>query len=285
MPDGPGYHNRQHALATKICNLLRSLSPSTYDEIAPKIAYWIEYVITEQFTTIDDLVERVSSMAWGVGSYSDISRFLKEFHDAPHRSESARSFVDQLCTHVLRWFAIAAVEDLHALSYVNTSSVTNDGWKGFARAASFVGHLIDCGLINHDLARRHLIKPLITHRGYDHSRARAIYELFIVPGSALLQGLLEPGDVQVCFEMLDTLGNTSHQNYHKFGDSQAYYEILDTRSGVPFQSSGERAKFYAAKLNVRCDPHFDNLHYDLTCTAGTSGDPCCVVAAQGRGRE
>jgi hypothetical protein len=37
-----------------------------------------------------------------------------------------RSFVDQLCTHVLRWFLIAAAEDLHAHSYSNNSSVTNE---------------------------------------------------------------------------------------------------------------------------------------------------------------
>jgi hypothetical protein len=63
MPDGPGYHNRQLALAAKIRALLCSLSPSTYEEIAPNIEYWIEYGITEQFTTIDDLVERVSSVS------------------------------------------------------------------------------------------------------------------------------------------------------------------------------------------------------------------------------
>jgi hypothetical protein len=57
MPYRPGYHNHQPALVAKICNLLYSLNPSTYGEIALKIEYWIEYVITEQFTTTDDLVE------------------------------------------------------------------------------------------------------------------------------------------------------------------------------------------------------------------------------------
>ena len=285
MPDGPGYHNRQPILAAKICSLLSSLSPSTYDEIAPKIGYWIEYVIAEQFMTIDDLVERVSSVAWGGGPYSDISRFLKEFRDAPHRSEPMRSFVDQLCTHVLRWFAMAAAEDLSASSIANASSTANGGWSGFARAASFVGHLIECGLISHDLVRRHLIKPLISHYDYDHYRARAIYELFAVPGNALLQGLLEPGDVRVCFERLDMLGNIFHQQHSQFGDCLAYYQIFCTLSGAGgLQSVEEGVELYKAKLNVRCDYHLGESHYDLTCVPGTSRDPCCLVAAQGRGR-
>jgi allophanate hydrolase subunit 1 len=88
IPDKPGWHNRWPVLAAKIRSLLYSLSPSTNDETAPKIQYWIEYVIAEEFTTIDDLVERVSSVAWGYrGSRSNISRFLKELRDAPHRSE------------------------------------------------------------------------------------------------------------------------------------------------------------------------------------------------------
>jgi hypothetical protein len=282
MPNGPGYHNRQPALAAKIRNLLRSLSPSTYNEVAPKIEYWIEYVIAEEFTTIDDLVEQVSPVAWGVGSYSDISRFLKEFRDTPRRSESMRSFVDQLCTYVLRWFAIAAAEDIPTSSNADDSSVTTGGWSGFARAASFVGHLIECGLISHDLARRHLVKPLITHFSYDHYRARAIYELFNVPGNSLLQGLLDPGDVQVCFKMLDILGNISHQRHSKFGDTQACHQIFYTLSGaVPLQTIDEGAKLYTAKLNVRCDPHLDESYYDLTCVPGTSRDPCSVVVAQG----
>jgi hypothetical protein len=282
MSDGPGYHNRQPAIATKICSLLSYLNPSTYDEIAPKIEYWIEYVITEQFTTIDDLVKRVSSVAWGAGCYSSISRFLKEFHDAPHRSELMRSFVEQLCTHVLRWFTIAAVEDLPE-SHLG-SSVASGGWSGFVCAASFVGHLIECGLLSHDLVRRHLVKPLITHHGYDHCRARAIYELFVVPGNALLQGLLEPGDVQVCFERLDTLGDTILQGRHR---TQLYvcFQILEALGGPRVSDTPDRgAGLYVAKLNVRRGSRIDASHYDLTCTTGTSRDTCCVVIARGGGR-
>jgi hypothetical protein len=47
MSSRPGYHNRQPVLAANICNLFYSLDSSTYGEIAPKIEYWIEYVITE----------------------------------------------------------------------------------------------------------------------------------------------------------------------------------------------------------------------------------------------
>jgi hypothetical protein len=237
MSDIPGYHNRQFVLATKICNLFCSLTSSTYDEIAPKAEYWIEYVITEQLTTTGDLVERVSSMAWANrGSRSDISRFLKEFRDAPHRSEPLRSFVDELCLHVLRWFAIAAADDLNF--YWNGPSVACGGKDGFLRVALFVGNLIECGLFGHDLVRRHLIKPLVTHHDYDSNRARAIYQLFVVAGETLLQGLLEPEDVEVCFEILDTLDE-------------------------------EGAELDTTRLEVRCDSRFDASHYDLTCSSGT----------------
>ena len=283
--DGPGYHNRQTALATKICSLLRSLSPSTYDEVAPKIEYWIEYVITEQFTTIDDLVERVSSVAWSAGSQSDISRFLKEFRDSPHRSEPMKSFVDQLCTYVLRWFAISAAEDLQTSSDVDDSSVTSGGWSGFTSAASFVGHLIERGLLGHDLVGRHLIKPLITHHSYDHYRARAIYELFVAAGSTLLQGLLEPGDVQVCFERLATLGDTFLQDDSHHARLQVCSQILHTLGGAEvLNTPGRGAELYAGKLNVWCGSRIDGPHYDLTYAPGISRDTCCMVAAQGRGR-
>ena len=249
----PGYHNRQPVLATKICHLLRSLSPPTYDEIAPKIEYWIEYGITEQFTTTDDLVERLSFVAWDCDEPRHIVRFFKEFRDASHRSERMRSFVDDLTIHVLRWFAIAAADNF-AFGYAYTYNYgyrTNyhrsydynfnwdvpvtpgGGWSGFPRAASFVGHLIECGLLDHDLVRRHIIKPLITHLGYNNSRAEAIYNLFVVAGNTLLQGLLEPGDVQVCFETLGT---------------------YCARTGGP----------EAAKLNVRCDSRLNPLHCNLT---------------------
>jgi hypothetical protein len=250
MLDGPGFHNRQPIIAAKIRRLLHFLSPSTYDEIAPKIEYWIEYVITEQFTTINDLVERVSAVAWEkCASRSDISRFLKEFRDAPHRSERTRSFVDELCLHILRWFAIAAAEDLPASGHL---SVMNGGKEGFTRAALFVGHLIKCGLLNHDLVRRHLIKPLVAHHGYDNHRAKAIYRIFVVAGNTLLQGLLEPKDVQVCFEILDILR--------------------------------EGAELKTERLNVRCDSRPDASCYDLTCTPGTSRDPHYAAAVQGGGR-
>ena len=251
MSAEPGYHNRQPILAANIRNLLSSLSPSTYNEIAPKIEYWIEYVIVEQFMTTDDLVERVSSLAWeDRAAYSDILRLLKDFRGAPHRSEAVRSFVVQLCTHVLRWFAIAAAEDF-SIPW-GTSSVASGGGEGFVRAAMFVGYLIECGLLSHDLVRRHLIKPLVTHRCYGSYRARAIYQLFLIAGNTLLQGLLEPGDVQVCFGILDAL-------------------------------KGECA-LNTTRLNVRCNSRLNALCYDPTCVPGTSRDPCCVVAAQGRGR-
>jgi hypothetical protein len=264
MSSEPGYHNRQPVLAENICNLLYSLSPSTYDEIAPKIEYWIECVIAEQFTTVDDLVERVSSVAWeDRGSQSDISRFLKEFRDAPHRSEGTRSFVDGLCLHVLRWFAVASVEDLWKNWHPHTSLVSKRGGPGFIHAASFVGHLIERGLVGRELARRYLFKPLTTYY-YDKDnfskqsiRANALYKLFTA-GNALLQGLLEPEDVQVCFEKLETWTTLGEING---------LELLD-----------------AARLNVRCDSRFDPSHHNLTHRPGTSRDPCCLVAAQRGGR-
>ena len=260
MPNGPGYHRRQPVLAEKICSLLSSLNPSTYDEIAPKIEYWIEYVITEQFTTTDDLVERVSPVVWSCGPH--VSRFLKQFRDAPHRSERARSFVDKLCLHLLRWFAIASTENLGLNG--GQAEVSKHGGIGYICAASFVGHLIECGLLGHDLVRQHLVKPLITHHYADGKsackfvRANAIYQLFIAAGNTLLQGPLEPEDVRVCFETLDT---------------QFYYSI------------GGLAGFDAARLNVRCESRLDSLHYNLTCAPGTSRDPRHMVATQRGGTE
>jgi len=236
MSEEPGYHNRQLALATTIRGMLCDLGPSTYNEIAPNIAYWIEYGITGEFATTDDLVERVSPVAWGrYGSDSDISRFLKEFRDAPHRSEQARSFVDKLCRFILRWFAIGSVENVQA--DCRWSNVSPDGSYGFIHAASFVGHLIDCGLLGHDLVRQNLVKPLISHHYYNDNgpgkavRANAIYRLFIAAGNTLLQGVLEPEDVQVCFETVD---------------SQITLERIQ---GLD-----------AARLNVRCDSRFGASH-------------------------
>jgi len=254
MSNGYDDDNLQPVLAQKICNLLYDLGPSTYDEIAPKVEYWIEYVLAEHFTTTDGLVQRVSPMAWDSrGSHSDISRFLKEFRDAPHRSEQARSFVDKLCPLVLRWFAIASVENLRMGDH--WSNVATFGGNTFIRAASFVGHLIESGLLGHDLVRRHLVKPLIAHHYTDDNgpgkavRANAIYQLLIAAGNTLLQGVLEPGDVQVCFKTLD--GQTA---------------------------IGGIAGLDVARLNVRCDSRPDALHWDLTCVLGTSRDSCCMVA-------
>jgi len=206
LSDEPGYHNRQPILAANISDLLCSLNSSTYGEIAPKIEYWIEYVFREGFATVGELVEEVSSRLWNLGG-PHVARFFKEFFDAPHRSEQARSFVDKLCERVLRWFAVASAEDLSP----HYGRVSKGGWNGLRRAASFVGHLIEYGLLGHDLVRRHLIKPLIAYHYASDSnstmksaRASAIYQLFVAAGNTLLQGLLEPEDVQVCFELLDT---------------------------------------------------------------------------------
>jgi hypothetical protein len=122
----------------------------------------------------DDLVERVSAVAWApCSSRSDISRFLKEFHDAPHRSERARSFVERVVpprSSVVRDSCSRGPPRIAPGSPLCRRMVD---WKASVRAASFVGHLIECGLLSHDLVRRHLIKPLITHHGYDHYRAKS----------------------------------------------------------------------------------------------------------------
>ena len=106
ISDRPGLHNRQGPISSKIRRLLVSLTrkPSEYDQITPKIEHWIEYVLRENFAIVDELVEGDSYAAWeSVGSFASVARFLKEFRDAPHRSEQARTFVTQLCIHVLRW--------------------------------------------------------------------------------------------------------------------------------------------------------------------------------------
>ena len=209
MPSG--YHNREDVLAANIRRLLTSLRPPVYDKIATKAEYWIEYAITERLTTPEDLAERVSSVAWSFeDENSDIPRFLKEFRDAPHRSQRIKSFVPQLCLHTLRWLAVASADSF--LPFESGLAVAIGGAKGFVRAASFVGHLIECGLFGPELARRHL-KPLTAHYYHDCqgdvvdqslcTRANAIYQLFTVAGNSLLRGLLEPEDVQDCFELLE----------------------------------------------------------------------------------
>lgn len=207
----PWYRNRKEPICKKIRSLLVLLTygPSNYDQIAPKIEYWIEYALREDFVTVDELVEGVSYVAWDDGgSFSFVGRFLKEFQDTPHRSEHSRSFVSKLCRHVFLWFAVASSEDL----YFNWTAgpVSGAGGNGFIRAASFVGHLIEQDLLGPDLVRRHLVKPLTNHH-HDHGdgysptdvRANAIYKLLTAAGNASLQGLFEPEDVQVCFQILD----------------------------------------------------------------------------------
>jgi len=205
------FHIRGHYIALKIRSLLVSLTtePSEYDEIAPKVEHWIEYVLREQFTTVDELVEGVSQVAWdGGATYANVARFFKEFADALHRSEQARSFVYKLCEHVLRWFAIASAGSLPTNPVYFSASVASYGGNGFIGAASFVGHLIKWGLLSDELVRRHLVKPLIAHHytnPSDHGRfvrATAIYRLFVAAGDTLLQGLLEPEDVLACFKTL-----------------------------------------------------------------------------------
>ena len=209
----PGYHNRQITICSKIRSLLIALAnePSKYDQIAPKIEYWIEYVLREDFATVDQLVEGVSGVAWEgtSGSYSSVGRFLKEFYDAPHHSEQAKSFVSQLCPYVLRRFAIGSTEDLVNSAYAKRWVSNSIG--GFISAASFVGHLIEWKLLSHELVQRHLTKSLTNHHDDDNrdpktpgaTRAFAIYNLLTAAGDTLLQGLLEPNDVRACFDILD----------------------------------------------------------------------------------
>ena len=217
MASNPGYHHHKTVLATNISDLFCALGPSTYDEAAPKIEYWIEHVITEQFMTADDLAERLSPLAWKLlpeNHRSAIPRFLKEFHDAPNRSKGAKSFVDEFCFRVLRWFTVA-LADSFSMSYgPNYSVLPSEGGKAFICAASFVGHLIERDLLSRELVWRYL-KPLAP--GYNGNqrwngvcngvdpviRASAIYQLFTTAGNTLLQGLLEPGDVQIWFEILN----------------------------------------------------------------------------------
>ena len=212
MTEGPGFHNRGYHILSTIRSLLIYLTnvdePSKYDKSAPVVEYWIEYVLREQFTTVDELVEGISQIAWDQGqSFANIARFLKEFQAAPHRSEQARSFVDKLCEHVLRWFAIASVTPNLQMDLTRHSlphAVAINGGRGLIRAASFVGCLIEQDLLSHELVRRHLVKPLITHNYMIAGRVEAIYQLFASAGNTLICGLLEPEDVQICFDALHT---------------------------------------------------------------------------------
>ena len=77
-------------------------------------------------------------------------------------------------------------------------------------AASFVGHLIEHDLLDRKLVRQHLIKPLILHyypspgTQEEIVRINAIFRLFVAAGNTLVQGLLEPDDARVCFDILET---------------------------------------------------------------------------------
>ena len=210
MSGAPGYHNRGIVIAAKISNLLCSLGPATYEDLSPKIEFWIESALTEQSVNAEGLVDHLSSTIW-VSRSSDAAaaRFLKEFRDAPHRSEQAKSFVDKFCARVLRLFAAASAEDLASWDMYSRYRVASRGGEGFVYAASLVGHLTECGVLDHELVPRYLIKPLIAHH-YTNAedfgrsfRAMAIYQIFAAAKNTLLQGLLEAEDVEACFKTLD----------------------------------------------------------------------------------
>ena len=137
-----------------------------------------------------------------------IARFLKEFRDVPHRSEQARSFADKLCEHILRWFAIVSVENLSLDEQPDLVGNARDGGCPIG-TASLVGQLIEHDMLSHGLVQRHLVKPLIAHHYSDRDdversiRTMAIYHLFNTAGNTLLQGVLDPEDVQDCFKALD----------------------------------------------------------------------------------
>ena len=174
------------------------------------IESWIEVALTQELTTVDELIGRVSDLAWvgsRNGSHSSFARFLVEFRDSPRRSAQARSFVDGICTRIFRWFVAASADDL-SRNWGHGRTARNGG-NGFIEGASIVGHLIEHRLLDHQLVRLYLIKRLTHH--YPHPqgwartvRAAAIYRLFAVAGNTLLRGVLEPEDVRVCFEMLET---------------------------------------------------------------------------------
>ena len=210
----PSYDHRQVVIIPKICSLLRSLGPSTYDDVAPKVEYWIECALNDHSIPVGQLAEQVASVPWtsSHGSHASVVRFLKEFRDALHRSEQAKTFINDLCTHVLRWFTAASAEDAITMEQGmmwSGSWVVMHGGRGFISAASFVGNLVERGLLSHDLVRRLLVKSLIAHHYTDRDgvqksvRAMAIYKLFVTAGNTLLQGLLDPEDVEACFKTLD----------------------------------------------------------------------------------
>lgn len=157
-------------------------------------------------TTVE-LADRLTSVTWDSrGSKPDISRFLKEFRG---RSEQASAFIDKLCLSILQWFSVASSEVIWGGNWFKSLASENGG-TGLLTAASFAGHLIECGLIDHELVRRYIIKPLTTHY-YNKSdfkkqtpRAHTLYMLFTTAGTTLLRGFLEPEEVQECFDKFKT---------------------------------------------------------------------------------
>ena len=252
------YDNRGTGVSARIYSLLSYLDTPTYDELAPKIEYWIELALTQQLTTVGELVDHLSILPWTIYRCpTSFARFLKEFRDSPRRSAQARSFVDKFCTRVFVWFAAASAEDL-AMDWQN-DMVASGGGYGSIEAASFVGHLIERDLVDHELVRLHLIKSLTIHyypqpdRPEETVRVSAICRLFVAAGSTLVQGLLDPEDVQVCFRTLENR----------------------------LSRHGTTAGLSRPKLEVQCVAH-TNVSYQnpLTRGPGTSRAPCRVVAAE-----
>jgi len=244
------YQNRGISVSERIFWLFSCLNTQTYDEVAPKIEYWSELALTQGFTTVDKLVEDVSGLAWTTSRCpASSARFLKEFRDSSRRSTQAKSFVDEFCIRVFLWFAAASAEDLGMNGH--SGRVASGGGYGFIEAASFIGYLIRGGLLNHEIVRLHLIKPLTAHcyprpeTSAETVRANAICQLFAVAGSTLVQGHLEADDVRVCFEILRTQ--------------------LSKPGGIKGLS--------ATKLEVQCGTHPKTSHRNLltpSCGSGTS---------------
>ena len=211
------YHNCGISVSGKIYDIFRQLNPQTCGDLTPRIESWIEVALTQELTTVDELIVRVSNLAWfgpGDGFHSSFARFLKRFRDSSRRSEQARSFVDGVCARLFRWFAAASADDIEMNQ--TPGNTAQNGGTGFVEGTSTVGLLIECQLLDHELVRLHLIKRLTHHYPYPPGSARtvrasAIYRLFAVAGNTLLRGLLELEDVQVCFEMLETQLSSSIQ--------------------------------------------------------------------------
>jgi len=150
MSNERSFHNCKKPISYKIRSLLVSLTtkPSEYDQITPKIEYWIEYVLREHLTTVDELVEGVSYVAWeDGGSYTNVGRFFKEFRDVPHRSEQVRSFVHKRspCFLMLPGYALTLFAGSRSLrwdSFKGHRTVTQpqavEGTASFAQHRSLV---------------------------------------------------------------------------------------------------------------------------------------------------